>query len=155
MVVSHRESSISSNIRAIIEQLNLDPLERRRLIESRPDDVDRCKQQLQQQRQEQRTHQLRQKQVESSGPRVTIGVYGLGRRVVDENKRNTATIELLRTKKPLVPRPRQRVPEKIELEDKVLEVPKKDASTPTTPTTVDTPTSPFKEDLQIKVITDF
>lgn len=33
MVVSHRETTISSNIRAIIEQLNLNPVERRRLID--------------------------------------------------------------------------------------------------------------------------
>lgn len=33
MVVSRREGSISSNIRAIIEQLNLNPVERRRLID--------------------------------------------------------------------------------------------------------------------------
>ncbi|XP_076760475.1 uncharacterized protein LOC143429010 isoform X1 [Xylocopa sonorina] len=43
MVVSHRESSISSNIRAIIEQLNLNPVERRRLIDRTKQDSARCK----------------------------------------------------------------------------------------------------------------
>ncbi|CAL7937036.1 unnamed protein product [Xylocopa violacea] len=43
MVVSHRESSISSNIRAIIEQLNLNPVERRRLIDRTKQDGARCK----------------------------------------------------------------------------------------------------------------
>ncbi|XP_043253302.1 uncharacterized protein LOC122397894 isoform X2 [Colletes gigas] len=43
MVVSHRESSISSNIRAIIEQLNLNPVERRRLIDRTKQDTTRCK----------------------------------------------------------------------------------------------------------------
>ncbi|XP_071641471.1 uncharacterized protein [Temnothorax longispinosus] len=66
MVVSHRESSISSNIRAIIEQLNLNPVERRRLIDktrhqggnerckSFPDGI----------------------VVESQAPKISIGVYG-------------------------------------------------------------------------------
>lgn len=43
MVVSHREVSISSNIRAIIEQLNLNPVERRRLIDRTKQDNARCK----------------------------------------------------------------------------------------------------------------
>ncbi|XP_054000062.1 nucleolar and coiled-body phosphoprotein 1-like isoform X6 [Hylaeus anthracinus] len=43
MVVSHREGSISSNIRAIIEQLNLNPVERRRLIDRTKQDSARCK----------------------------------------------------------------------------------------------------------------
>lgn len=43
MVVSHREGSISSNIRAIIEQLNLNPVERRRLIDRTKQDAPRCK----------------------------------------------------------------------------------------------------------------
>ncbi|XP_076619368.1 uncharacterized protein LOC143340872 isoform X4 [Colletes latitarsis] len=43
MVVSHREGSISSNIRAIIEQLNLNPVERRRLIDRTKQDTTRCK----------------------------------------------------------------------------------------------------------------
>ncbi|OAD57604.1 hypothetical protein WN48_01578 [Eufriesea mexicana] len=43
MVVSHREGSISSNIRAIIEQLNLNPVERRRLIDRTKQDNARCK----------------------------------------------------------------------------------------------------------------
>nr|XP_034188994.1 myosin-3-like isoform X3 [Osmia lignaria] len=43
MVVSHREGSISSNIRAIIEQLNLNPVERRRLIDRTKQDNTRCK----------------------------------------------------------------------------------------------------------------
>ncbi|KAL0099943.1 hypothetical protein PUN28_019992 [Cardiocondyla obscurior] len=66
MVVSHREPSISSNIRAIIEQLNLNPVERRRLIDktkqnsgnvrcrSFPDGI----------------------MVESQAPKISIGVYG-------------------------------------------------------------------------------
>lgn len=70
MVVSHRESSISSNIRAIIEQLNLNPVERRRLIDrtrqggnarcrSFPDGI----------------------VVESQAPKISIGVYGCKDRV--------------------------------------------------------------------------
>ncbi|KOC66857.1 hypothetical protein WH47_11921 [Habropoda laboriosa] len=43
MVVSHREGSISSNIRAIIEQLNLNPVERRRLIDRTKQEDARCK----------------------------------------------------------------------------------------------------------------
>ncbi|CAK9825843.1 hypothetical protein ANTRET_LOCUS3780 [Anthophora retusa] len=43
MVVSHREGSISSNIRAIIEQLNLNPVERRRLIDRTKQEDSRCK----------------------------------------------------------------------------------------------------------------
>ncbi|XP_076176818.1 uncharacterized protein LOC143151506 isoform X6 [Ptiloglossa arizonensis] len=43
MVVSHREGSISSNIRAIIKQLNLNPVERRRLIDRTKQDNSRCK----------------------------------------------------------------------------------------------------------------
>lgn len=43
MVVSHREGSISSNIRAIIEQLNLNPVETRRLIDRTKQDGARCK----------------------------------------------------------------------------------------------------------------
>lgn len=39
MVVSRREGSISSNIRAIIEQLNLNPVERRRLIDRTKQDA--------------------------------------------------------------------------------------------------------------------
>lgn len=42
MVVSRREGSISSNIRAIIEQLNLNPVERRRLIDRTKQDGARC-----------------------------------------------------------------------------------------------------------------
>ncbi|XP_051161580.1 dentin sialophosphoprotein-like isoform X2 [Leptopilina boulardi] len=52
MVVSHRESNISTNIRAIIEQLNLNPVERRRLIN--------------------RNEENRK----SSPPKISIGVYG-------------------------------------------------------------------------------
>lgn len=52
MVVSHRESNISTNIRAIIEQLNLNPVERRRLID--------------------RNEENRK----SSPPKISIGVYG-------------------------------------------------------------------------------
>ncbi|XP_012532316.2 uncharacterized protein LOC105834408 isoform X5 [Monomorium pharaonis] len=73
MVVSHRESSISSNIRAIIEQLNLNPVERRRLIDktrqggnparckSFPDGI----------------------VVESQAPKISIGVYGCKDRDAD------------------------------------------------------------------------
>lgn len=44
MVVSHREGSISSNIRAIIEQLKLNPVERGRLLIDRAkQDSSRCK----------------------------------------------------------------------------------------------------------------
>ncbi|KAK2581944.1 hypothetical protein KPH14_002392 [Odynerus spinipes] len=61
MVVSHRESSISSNIRAIIEQLNLNPVERRRLIDRTKDETVRCKS---------------FQGVQPSVPKITIGVYG-------------------------------------------------------------------------------
>ncbi|XP_066583583.1 dentin sialophosphoprotein-like isoform X8 [Prorops nasuta] len=43
MVVTHRETSISSNIRAIIEQLKLNPVERRRLIDKNKQETNaRC-----------------------------------------------------------------------------------------------------------------
>lgn len=65
MVVSHRESSISSNIRAIIEQLNLNPVERRRLIDkTRQSDNQRCK------------NFPDGIVVESQAPKISIGVYG-------------------------------------------------------------------------------
>jgi len=65
MVVSHRESSISSNIRAIIEQLNLNPVERRRLIDkTRQDGNARCK------------SFPDGIVVESQAPKISIGVYG-------------------------------------------------------------------------------
>lgn len=67
MVVSHRESSISSNIRAIIEQLNLNPVERRRLIE-RHDEIDNCRILVN----------------PDKTARVSIGVYGI-RNVVSTN----------------------------------------------------------------------
>ncbi|XP_067212631.1 dentin sialophosphoprotein-like isoform X6 [Linepithema humile] len=71
MVVSHRESSISSNIRAIIEQLNLNPVERRRLIDkSRQDGKPRCK-------------SYPDGLVESQAPKITIGVYGCKDRATD------------------------------------------------------------------------
>ncbi|XP_011637330.1 nucleolar and coiled-body phosphoprotein 1-like isoform X7 [Pogonomyrmex barbatus] len=64
MVVSHRESSISSNIRAIIEQLNLNPVERRRLIDkTRQGSNARCK-------------SFPDGIVEPQAPKITIGVYG-------------------------------------------------------------------------------
>lgn len=65
MVVSHRESSISSNIRAIIEQLNLNPVERRRLIDkTRQNGNTRCK------------SFPDGIVVESQAPKISIGVYG-------------------------------------------------------------------------------
>lgn len=65
MVVSHRESSISSNIRAIIEQLNLNPVERRRLIDkTRQGGNVRCK------------SFPEGIVVESQAPKISIGVYG-------------------------------------------------------------------------------
>ncbi|XP_011880040.1 PREDICTED: WEB family protein At5g16730, chloroplastic-like isoform X7 [Vollenhovia emeryi] len=65
MVVSHRESSISSNIRAIIEQLNLNPVERRRLIDkTRQGGNERCK------------SFPAGIVVESQAPKISIGVYG-------------------------------------------------------------------------------
>lgn len=65
MVVSHRESSISSNIRAIIEQLNLNPVERRRLIDkTRQSGNARCK------------SFPDGIVVESQAPKISIGVYG-------------------------------------------------------------------------------
>lgn len=84
MVVSHRESSISSNIRAIIEQLNLNPVERRRLIESRSTGDLKLsnKQHIHHQHQQQKHAALLVESV--TRPRVTIGVYGL--RQLDNNK---------------------------------------------------------------------
>jgi hypothetical protein len=68
MVVSHREPNISSNIRAIIEQLNLNPVERRRLIDrSREEDKARCKSY---------PDGMPGFPVDSQSPRITIGVYG-------------------------------------------------------------------------------
>lgn len=64
MVVSHRESSISSNIRAIIEQLNLNPVERRRLIDKTRQETTRCK------------SYPDGIVVAESPPKITIGVYG-------------------------------------------------------------------------------
>ncbi|KAI4477549.1 hypothetical protein M0804_012666 [Polistes exclamans] len=66
MVVSHRESSISSNIRAIIEQLNLNPIERRRLI-------DRTK--------EETVRRQNYQGIQTSVPKITIGVYGCKERI--------------------------------------------------------------------------
>ncbi|KAG7198191.1 hypothetical protein KM043_005604 [Ampulex compressa] len=60
MVVSHRETSISSNIRAIIEQLNLNPVETRRLIDRTKQESARCK----------------SFQGVQSAPKISIGVYG-------------------------------------------------------------------------------
>lgn len=69
MVVSHRESSISSNIRAIIEQLNLNPVERRRLIDrTRQGGNARCR-------------SFPDGIVESQAPKISIGVYGCKDRV--------------------------------------------------------------------------
>ncbi|XP_072755969.1 uncharacterized protein [Anoplolepis gracilipes] len=66
MVVSHRESSISSNIRAIIEQLNLNPVERRRLIDrTRQENNTRCK-----------SFPDGIMTVEPQAPKISIGVYG-------------------------------------------------------------------------------
>ncbi|XP_029663085.1 uncharacterized protein LOC115235429 [Formica exsecta] len=66
MVVSHREPSISSNIRAIIEQLNLNPVERRRLIDkTRQENNTRCK-----------SFPDGIVTVESQTPKISIGVYG-------------------------------------------------------------------------------
>uniref|UniRef100_A0A0C9RZX4 HI_1514_0 protein n=1 Tax=Fopius arisanus TaxID=64838 RepID=A0A0C9RZX4_9HYME len=63
MVVSHRETSISSNIRAIIEQLNLNPVERRRLID--------------------RTCDNEAIRAVSSPAKITIGVYGCREKNID------------------------------------------------------------------------
>lgn len=71
MVVSHRESNISSNIRAIIEQLNLNPVERRRLIDkTRQSSNARCK-------------SFPEGIVESQAPKISIGVYGCKDRDAD------------------------------------------------------------------------
>ncbi|EZA49927.1 uncharacterized protein DDB_G0284459 isoform X3 [Ooceraea biroi] len=68
MVVSHREPSISSNIRAIIEQLNLNPVERRRLIDrTRQEGKARCKSY---------PDGIPGFPVDSQSPRISIGVYG-------------------------------------------------------------------------------
>ena len=65
MVVSHREGSISSNIRAIIEQLNLNPVERRRLIDRTKQDGARCK----------------SFQAVQPAAKISIGVYGCKEKV--------------------------------------------------------------------------
>ena len=66
MVVSHREGSISSNIRAIIEQLNLNPVERRRLIDrTKQDGGARCK----------------SYQGVQPAAKISIGVYGCKEKV--------------------------------------------------------------------------
>lgn len=128
MVVSHhRESSISSNIRAIIEQLNLNPVERRRLIESRSDEP-RCK-----------SHVVDA----STKPRVTIGVYGqiqqqeyIKKFVEEKSIDNYSSVVVVQQQEPEVeqqvilqqprprkiarkiePRPRQRIPPRLELEE--------------------------------------
>lgn len=62
MMVVSRETTISSNIRAIIEQLNLNPVERRRLIDYRG--------------QESVKSLPVPANVDQPRPRVTIGVYG-------------------------------------------------------------------------------
>ncbi|XP_029155848.1 uncharacterized protein LOC114928727 isoform X4 [Nylanderia fulva] len=65
MVMSHREPNISSNIRAIIEQLNLNPVERRRLInKTRQEGNARCK------------SFPDGIMMESQAPKISIGVYG-------------------------------------------------------------------------------
>ena len=58
--MSRREGSISSNIRAIIEQLNLNPVERRQLIDRTKQNNGRCKPFPNVQ----------------SGAKISIGVYG-------------------------------------------------------------------------------
>lgn len=63
--MSHREPSISSNIRAIIEQLNLNPVERRRLInKTRQESNARCR------------SFPDGIVVDSQAPKISIGVYG-------------------------------------------------------------------------------
>ncbi|XP_031774442.1 uncharacterized protein LOC100872435 isoform X3 [Apis florea] len=80
MVVSRREGSISSNIRAIIEQLNLNPVERRRLIDRTKQDAGapRCME---------------------PAARISIGVYGCKERPVG--------YEMPVRRAPDRPRPRQ------------------------------------------------
>jgi hypothetical protein len=122
MVVSHRESSISSNIRAIIEQLNLNPVERRRLIESRPDDI----------------HGLKQQLSEAPRPRVTIGVYGIRQTTGEQQPRPRKVARRAE------PRPRQRLPPRISPEQPTL--PQEEAGLPPLedePTVISPPGSRF------------
>ena len=101
MVVSHRDSVISTNIRAIIEQLNLNPVERRRLIE-RQDDIDNCNKILE----------------TSTKARVSIGVYGLKNKKINQddkniiinNNNNNNNERKNHPIRRINPRPRQRVP---------------------------------------------
>lgn len=102
MVVSRREGSISSNIRAIIEQLNLNPVERRRLIDRTKQDAGapRCME---------------------PAARISIGVYGCKERPVG--------YEMPVRRAPDRPRPRQETgqrkilaPIKREGEEHALEV---------------------------------
>ncbi|XP_076276060.1 uncharacterized protein LOC143206990 isoform X6 [Lasioglossum baleicum] len=108
MVVSHREGSISSNIRAIIEQLNLNPVERRRLIDRTKQDTSRCKSFPSVQ----------------TGAKISIGVYGCKEKVEYEIPGSIRRMFEDRSRKPEAPqtitvktRPEDTKP----IEDKVLE----------------------------------
>lgn len=134
MVVSHRESSISSNIRAIIEQLNLNPVERRRLIESRSAGdlkLSNKQQHIHQQQQQQQKHCTALLVESVTRPRVTIGVYGL--RQVDSQERSiigksnglTDVQQSLQSEKRKVvrrleARTRQRIPPRLEVDEVVF-----------------------------------
>lgn len=108
MVVSHRESTISSNIRAIIEQLNLNPVERRRLIEARGPEHQRCGIKQRQLQQVESMHQAQER------TRVTIGVYGLGQQHPYHQEIQPRPRKPVRR---IEPRPRQRLPPRLELEE--------------------------------------
>ena len=87
MVVSHRESSISSNIRAIIEQLNLNPVEREHL--------QRCNASIKQLPRKPPPPTMKRPNVNNPDPivrpKVTIGVYGLKNE--DNNNRKLENID--------------------------------------------------------------
>lgn len=119
MVVSHRESTISSNIRAIIEQLNLNPVERRRLIESRANEVDRIKFK-QHRRDDDHQREIGNNNV-TSKPIVTIGVYGLKRNTSNENDKK---ITIINAKRTIEQKQQQILMQKIRNEDKILVVKK-------------------------------
>ncbi|CAB0030594.1 unnamed protein product [Trichogramma brassicae] len=98
MVVSHREGNISSNIRAIIEQLNLNPTERDRLQQC-SNNSSSIKQQ--QQIQQRNNHHIASPMMmrlapknnhhrpePADRPRVTIGVYGLNNHHHNNNNNN-------------------------------------------------------------------
>uniref|UniRef100_A0ABD2VWV9 WH2 domain-containing protein n=1 Tax=Trichogramma kaykai TaxID=54128 RepID=A0ABD2VWV9_9HYME len=97
MVVSHREGNISSNIRAIIEQLNLNPTERDRLQQCSNNSSSIKQQQIQQRNNHHIASPMMMRLAPKNNhhrpepadrPRVTIGVYGLNNHHHNNNNNN-------------------------------------------------------------------